>query len=151
MRWGVRCLCATIASIVAASSAVWGDGSTARLDSITALAVPMACAHYVMPNKMCCQSEHWRGCAQGMGLCGSSPSSARGTLLPALDRLTGLTALNLSENSLTEVPACLGKLPSLHILDLSLNSALWVRAIFKKAPSKVKSVTLMTRLSCLHN
>ena len=49
-----------------------------------------------------------------------------GTVLPKLDRLTGLTALNLSENMLTEVPQQLGKLGSLRFLDLSLNVLLKV-------------------------
>ncbi len=49
-----------------------------------------------------------------------------GTALPKLDRLTGLTALNLSENNLAEVPQQLGKLGSLRFLDLSINVLLWV-------------------------
>ena len=49
-----------------------------------------------------------------------------GTVLPKLDRLTGLTALNLSENNLAEVPQQLGKLGSLRFLDLSINVLLWV-------------------------
>lgn len=53
-----------------------------------------------------------------------------GALLPKLDRLTGLTALNLSENMLAEVPQQLGKLGSLRFLDLSLNVLLRVRFAF---------------------
>ena len=49
------------------------------------------------------------------------------TGLPKLDRLTGLTALNLSDNCLREVPQQLGKLGSLRYLDLSLNGLLMVR------------------------
>ena len=50
-----------------------------------------------------------------------------GPTLPKLDRLTGLTALNLSENMLADVPQHLGKLGSLRFLDLSLNVILRVR------------------------
>ncbi len=49
-----------------------------------------------------------------------------GPTLPKLDRLTGLTALNLSENMLADVPAQMGKLSSLRFLDLSLNVMLRV-------------------------
>ena len=47
--------------------------------------------------------------------------------LPKLDCLTGLTALNLSENCLFEVPQQLSKLKNLRFLDLSLNALLTVR------------------------
>ena len=59
----------------------------------------------------------------------SEPSRAQGVPLPALGRLKGLTALNLSENSLTEVPACLSKLTALRFLDLSLNHLLQARPL----------------------
>ncbi len=55
---------------------------------------------------------------QGMNLAGPT--------LPWMDRLTGLTALNLSENMLADVPQHLGKLGSLRFLDLSLNVMLRV-------------------------
>ena len=47
--------------------------------------------------------------------------------LPKLECLTGLTALNLSENCLSEVPQQLSKLKNLKFLDVSLNSMLTVR------------------------
>ena len=62
--------------------------------------------------------------AQSMNLCETSTSGQSG--IPKLDQLTNLTALNLSENSLTKVPACLGKLGSLRFLDVSMNPMLWV-------------------------
>ena len=62
---------------------------------------------------------------QGMNL---SETVAPGHMaLPKLDRLTGLTALNLSENCLAEVPQQLSKLKNLRFLDVSLNALLTVR------------------------
>jgi hypothetical protein len=62
--------------------------------------------------------------AQSMNLCEASASGQSG--IPKLDQLTNLTAINLSENSLTKVPTCLGKLGSLRFLDVSMNPMLWV-------------------------
>ena len=59
----------------------------------------------------------------------TDPARAQGVQLPALDRLTGLTALNLSENTLEEVPPCLSKLTALRFLDLSLNHMLQARPL----------------------
>ena len=67
------------------------------------------------------------GAVQGMPL--TDPARAQGVQLPALDRLTGLTALNLSENTVEEVPPCLSKLTALRFLDLSLNHMLRVRPL----------------------
>ena len=68
---------------------------------------------------------------QGMPL--TDPARAQGVQLPALDRLTALTALNLSENTLEEVPPCLSKLTALRFLDLSLNHMLRVRPLTSHA------------------
>ena len=65
----------------------------------------------------------------------TDPARAQGVQLPALDRLTGLTALNLSENTLEEVPPCLSKLTALRFLDLSLNHMLRVRPLNSYATS----------------
>ena len=44
---------------------------------------------------------------------------ARAKPLPDLSRLSRLTALNLADNNLMEVPPCLLKLTGLEVLDLS--------------------------------
>ena len=48
-------------------------------------------------------------------------------LLPPLQRLTALTALNLAGNLFTRVPAVLGRLSALEFLDLSNNPELQAR------------------------
>ena len=45
--------------------------------------------------------------------------AARAKPLPDLSRLTRLTALNMADNNLLEVPPCLLKLTGLEVLDLS--------------------------------
>ncbi|KAK9820853.1 hypothetical protein WJX81_004021 [Elliptochloris bilobata] len=49
-------------------------------------------------------------------------------LLPPLERLTSLTALNLANNLFTRVPAALGRLSALEFLDISGNPELQVLA-----------------------
>lgn len=49
--------------------------------------------------------------------------------LPDLSRLSSLTALNLSDNRLTRVPAMLAKLKQLRMLDMSCNQELQVRPL----------------------
>lgn len=70
------------------------------------------------------QAEECPCTAQGMNLCETSTPGQSG--IPKLDQLTNLMALNLSENSLTMVPACLGKLGSLRFLDVSMTPMLRV-------------------------
>ena len=89
------------------------------------------------------------GAVQGMPL--TDPARAQGVQLPALDRLTGLTALNLSENTLEEVPPCLSKLTALRFLDLSLNHMLRVRPLNSHASQGRQRLGCMasTRLETL--
>ena len=46
--------------------------------------------------------------------------------MPCLDRLTGLTALNLADNAFKRVPPSLARLTSLRYLDFSMNPELQV-------------------------
>ncbi len=53
---------------------------------------------------------------------GGGKGSLKGSIPPALGRLTGLRVLELDQNSLTgEIPGALGRLTSLHTMDLSNN------------------------------
>ena len=74
----------------------------------------------------------------------TDPARAQGVQLPALDRLTGLTALNLSENTLEEVPPCLSKLTALRFLDLSLNHMLRVSPLNPHASQGRQHLTSQT-------
>ena len=78
----------------------------------------------------------WHCHAQGMDLSESLASGAPAPqphaalvrrLLPSLERLTALTALNLAGNLFTRVPAALGKLSALQVLDMSANPELQAR------------------------
>ena len=70
---------------------------------------------------------------QGMELhcpAGEPPAALARRSLPCLNRLTGLTALNLADNAFKRVPPALAKLTGLRYLDFSMNPELQVRFCF---------------------
>ena len=73
--------------------------------------------------------------------------------LPDLSKLTNLTALNLSDNSLTRVPPVLCKLQKLQYLDLSCNAALQVCETQSRCLHCTPFVMHSSRhhISCVHS
>ena len=54
------------------------------------------------------------------------PAALARRSMPCLDRLTGLTALNLADNAFKRVPPALARLTGLRYLDFSMNPELQV-------------------------